>query len=471
MKNIISAALFWLICCQLTAQSLVTIKGIITNPQSKLVSVDLLKSPLSDDMTSYGGHVGELGNFTIQLELEKPTLAAFFHAGQYMHIFLEPNDDIFITADAAKLERTIRCSGKGSGVNRNNWLFDYELRFNSQNAIADNNRKVRTLKADKYKLFVDAIRKDKLSFWQTYQSRNAASSNFREFVTAKIDGEWGNKLLDYPFAHTIANNLDDMMVMPPSYYSFMSEVFVNNADVLNYPMHQEFLLKYITKKFKQEVSPHSYTPQTYYAERYEFIGRCLSGEPKYYAQARAILDACTYGKVESVASKCEDFINNTPNPNYVAAVKKVYGGASKLAAGQAAPNFVLYDLNNKQISLNDLRGKVVYLDFWATWCGPCVREIPHSQELINRFKGRSVEFVYISVDENPIVWGDYVKSKIPHGVNLIAYGLQSEVSKMYNIKGVPKYMIIDKNGIIVDSNAKRPSEFGIVNDLESALYK
>jgi len=110
------------------------------------------------------------------------------------------------------------------------------------------------------------------------------------------------------------------------------------------------------------------------------------------------------------------------------------------------------------------------MDFWATWCAPCIQELPASNLLRQQFFGKDVVFLYVSVDENPIVWEEFLTSKgFTGGTHVISNGIRSEVCETYNVKGVPRYMIIDRNGVIIDSNAKRPSDPEIFNDLQNAL--
>ena len=144
----------------------------------------------------------------------------------------------------------------------------------------------------------------------------------------------------------------------------------------------------------------------------------------------------------------------------------------KSAAGSASHPLIVTDQTfRKEV----LKSKIpVLVDFWATWCGPCLREMPASEQLKNHFMNKDVEFVYVSVDEDANKWRAFLDEKgwdkKYHLLN-DGLGLNSPVTNTYNIKGVPKYVIIDKNGIIRDSNAKRPSEMGVIKDIEGALRK
>ncbi len=147
--------------------------------------------------------------------------------------------------------------------------------------------------------------------------------------------------------------------------------------------------------------------------------------------------------------------------------------AQKAGNGSPAAGFTLKDINGNTVSLSDFKGKVVYLDVWASWCRPCLEEIPSAKELHEQFKGdSSIAFVNISVDRDSVRWRTKVTEKQMTGIQLLSLGgVQSDIMKNYEITGIPRFIIIDKEGIIVDYNAKRPSEKALAKSLAKLLAK
>ncbi len=141
---------------------------------------------------------------------------------------------------------------------------------------------------------------------------------------------------------------------------------------------------------------------------------------------------------------------------------------SKIGKGKPAPEFTLSDINNQKISLKDFRGKTVYIDFWATWCAPCIKELPNWEKLRKEYSSsENITFLCISIDEDVKRWESYVKNKKLGGIQLIApEGRQSSVNKAYTVSGIPRYVLIDKNGKIIDGNAPPPSSPEIKKILE-----
>ncbi|MFV0506901.1 MAG: TlpA family protein disulfide reductase [Bacteroidales bacterium] len=131
--------------------------------------------------------------------------------------------------------------------------------------------------------------------------------------------------------------------------------------------------------------------------------------------------------------------------------------------GQPAVDFKYPDINGKMVALSDLKGKVVVIDVWATWCGPCKKEIPHFKKLEKEYHGKDVAFMSVSIDEekNKQKWADFVKKEELSGIQLFAGGWNSDIAKFYNIKGIPRFIVIDKNGNLASSAAPRPSTPGL----------
>jgi thiol-disulfide isomerase/thioredoxin len=132
-----------------------------------------------------------------------------------------------------------------------------------------------------------------------------------------------------------------------------------------------------------------------------------------------------------------------------------------LAEGATSPQFVNYEnYNGGTTSLEDLKGKYVYIDVWATWCGPCKAEIPFLKEIEEAYRGKNIEFVSISIDKasDHDKWKQMVEEKELKGVQLFADNdWNSEFVEAYKINGIPRFILIDPAGNIIFADAPRPS--------------
>ncbi|MFV0483917.1 MAG: TlpA family protein disulfide reductase [Bacteroidales bacterium] len=143
---------------------------------------------------------------------------------------------------------------------------------------------------------------------------------------------------------------------------------------------------------------------------------------------------------------------------------RVKAAKNKLAKnnkeGQPAVDFKYSDINGKQVALSDLKGKVVLIDVWATWCGPCKAQIPHLKKMEKDYHGKDIVFLSVSVDEkkNEQKWKDFVKKEELGGIQLFAGGFKSDIAQSYNIQSIPRFILIDKEGKMVSASSPRPSD-------------
>ncbi len=154
-------------------------------------------------------------------------------------------------------------------------------------------------------------------------------------------------------------------------------------------------------------------------------------------------------------------------------VKEYYTKLKAIEAGNASPKFVDYENHaGGKTSLDDFKGKFVYIDVWATWCGPCLAEIPALKETEKAYHDKNIEFVSISVDRPAAydMWQKMVIDRELGGVQLIAdNNFDSDFIKDYVILGIPKFILLDTEGNIVDANAPRPSDPKLKDLLNSLL--
>ena len=124
-------------------------------------------------------------------------------------------------------------------------------------------------------------------------------------------------------------------------------------------------------------------------------------------------------------------------------------GKPLLREGVPAPNFSLPDLEGKKVSLTDFKGKIVLLNIWATWCAPCVAEMPSMEKLYQELKGEDFELLAISVDES----GAEAVTPFIEKHNLgfpVLLDTKGEIKNLYQATGIPESFIIDKDGMIVE---------------------
>jgi thiol-disulfide isomerase/thioredoxin len=132
------------------------------------------------------------------------------------------------------------------------------------------------------------------------------------------------------------------------------------------------------------------------------------------------------------------------------------------------------DTEYKDMTFNEVikkfRGNVIYVDFWASWCQPCKKEMPYSHELQKTFQGKKVVFLYFSTDKNPSAWKNAVSElKLTGQQYLASPEVRQQIIKEFNLQYIPRYILIDKNGKVANDNAKHPSDPDVAAEINNLL--
>lgn len=155
-------------------------------------------------------------------------------------------------------------------------------------------------------------------------------------------------------------------------------------------------------------------------------------------------------------------------------MKQYYAEAQKkqqLNNSISAP-FDYLNFKGGKTKLSDFKGKYVYIDVWATWCGPCRAEIPFLKKVEEKYEGKNIAFVSISVDVQKDLekWKKFVAEKQLGGVQLFAdKDWNSDFMKSYSIDSIPRFILIDPTGKIVSADAARPSSPKLQEQLDTLL--
>lgn len=166
----------------------------------------------------------------------------------------------------------------------------------------------------------------------------------------------------------------------------------------------------------------------------------------------------TYG-AENLKEAYEYYSECVTEPAFSNQISEPYKLASVICKGAEAADIEIKDTKGNTLWLSDLKGKALYIDFWASWCKPCCDEIPYLQKLVNDLgKDTELEVISISLDENDDDWHTALKNENPSWKQYIASkeGLKT-ISRVYGINSIPRFMLLDSKGCIITANAERPS--------------
>jgi hypothetical protein len=146
-------------------------------------------------------------------------------------------------------------------------------------------------------------------------------------------------------------------------------------------------------------------------EEFKVIDKLKNIKVKEYCLFDLVYSDLAHRGVKGFEKEYDYFKKHNTDSVYAQQIRKLYAKMMALAPGKVAPPFTCMDVTGKVVSLNDFKGKYVYLDFWTTWCGECRKEIPHLIKLQSEYKAKNVVFVSISLDRNFQVWKKFVIEK------------------------------------------------------------
>lgn len=473
MKNICISLIAFLCCFNSYSQN-VFISGKIKNPKGEKVRVTMNDLEGEATLTSES-KIDKEGKFSLSFELKDPGKAGLEHGDEISEMFLHPGDSLFITLDTKEFDETISYKGRGSEVNnflakRFLWEEDPKNDFNTLKWAA-----FKKLDETGFAKYSDSIQKVKTDYYKNNFNQNFSKS-FQDYVMAEIEYSTAEDKLNYHGLHAYTNKLNKKAPnKDPHYYDFLKNIKIQNEEALNVPEYARFLNLYIWKVINDSL----YKNDTIYNNdrrvnltkaRYNFAKHKFSGKVREAVLAGIIKDYLNSDVNPSSANiLLNDYKSLNPSNNHIEEIEKIYSVKDKISQGKPAINFSYPDENGKVVSLSDLKGKYVYVDLWASWCGPCRREMPYSKKMIEKLKDKNVHFVFLSIDQSEDAWRKAMKAENMPGIHLLAKeGFEAEVMKSYGVKGIPHYLLIDPAGNIVSSDASRPSG-SIEKELEDLL--
>jgi thiol-disulfide isomerase/thioredoxin len=222
-----------------------------------------------------------------------------------------------------------------------------------------------------------------------------------------------------------------------------------------------------------------------------FLAKRMLDDEKYFTPQMFELDETAFAKFIEVKKQndLKDFKNKKLDPDFVILEKKNSENGlkglqeyykvehAKIASlnkltNAPAPSFDFVNYKGGKTKLEDFKGKYVYIDVWATWCGPCRGEIPFLQKTEKQYEGKNIAFVSISVDVQKDLekWKTMIKDKELGGEQLIADNdFNSDFVKKFAINSIPRFILIDPAGKVVHADASRPSDPELQKELDSLL--
>lgn len=444
-----------------------TITGVISNLFFDEITVYYSKNPISREVEETNAKLDENNAFSITLSIPEAKMGFIRIGSSQFPIYMIPGGSIHITHDALDFESLPEVTGKNA--QETNFIFALmeknQERFGRQWIF-----ETFALEPDQFLAAIEDAHQEKLSFLKDFKGYRKLDRSFRNMMEADFLFDKKLSLVNYPNYYAFLTQGGEPN-LPEGYFDFLDNAKLFNDKNLSSQTYIAFINAVLERKVMDRVSfdEVNFDADLFFSEQFNLAKELFTGKTKELAIANMMENIFGYGSTELAREKFEEFNQIVTNEEFKEEIGKLFRATIALNPGQPAPDFTLIDIDGNEVSLSDFVGKVVYLDFWASWCGPCLQQIPSARELKTRMEGQDVVFLYVSLDEDEQAWRKKVADENIKGIHVNVPGFQQDIPQQYNVRGVPTFFVIGRDGLIFDNRPPRPSESRIDEVLLAAL--
>lgn len=348
-------------------------------------------------------------------------------------LWLDPAQGLTVTANDK--ERKVECSGDLAKINT--YLIDTD--FASLNYRAGSKAEAAYIKACDSVYNANRIK--------LKAAKLPAAFNAKETVRLKYHSNLA--LPRYTTFHKYMTK-DENFKPGAQFRNKLKQLMVIDGDLLQYPEYGQFISSCISFYVDEMEGDKEKNFMAYVDQNIN------DAKVKSYVVHEYVYGKVQYSGVDGKDELIAYYRKNVINEADKAKFDELYAKWDKLRTGCPSPSFTGTNIEGKQVSLEELRGKYVYIDVWATWCGPCRGEIPHLKKLEEKYHGKDIHFVSLSCDQDKAAWEKMVKKDQMTGIQL-HIGSGAKFMDEYVINGIPRFILLDRTGRIVKADATRPS--------------
>jgi thiol-disulfide isomerase/thioredoxin len=442
----------------------VTMKGIIENPVADYVVFSAwgMTEPFVQD-TAW---LGDDGSFTARIDLDRCRPVTFAGGNEISSMYLCPGDSIFMTLNTEAFDETI--SYKGTGAERNNFMAEFYLKFeDTDNESIIRFYDIRDTSESIYMSLMDQQYRDMNSLLDEAVAEYGLEAEFVNFMKTRIYFEKVSNM----YALSMRSNRDTTeasleLDRKIGDYIIAAAGF-SDPDYLS-PEYGSWLTYYLRRQIYNEIrdAVPEYDQQVYDSLFYLRMEELL--EPfalQMYVIKNATSLAASYNveRFEMLFPRIEQYVTD---PAWKDALQAKYDDVMEKMSQPLPEDIEIYNLDDEELLslkfddiLDRYKGDVLYVDFWASWCGPCKAEMPNSAALAEKLEGEDVTFLYISVDRDAKAWEDMIRIMQIHGIHYrLGANTRESVSDRYDVRFIPHYALFDREGNLVENKTTRPGD-------------
>ena len=439
------------LCVARGQENYITLQGKIESPNSDslLITNNIIEKVIK---------LNDKGEFKSNLSLS----TGYYYisdGSEATQCYLKQGDSLFITVDTEQFDETLQYSGKGE--KENNYL---AKKYLFKEAFIHLNNPMAQARLDEatFLNLVDSISTLQVNFLESY---NTLSKDFVELerimILSEKIGAWSNyaplkrfltKEKDFKVSEKFPNLNDYIKLDNRNYFlsmdytmflkDMLAQQFIHVRDTSK---REDFVVLFID--YVDSMIPNQHNKEVLLMNNYFTLSKQTKKPHKFHSR----------------------LLTSIENEEYKAILQKEYISSYKLKAKDKSPDFEFVNGKDEIVRLSDFKGKIVYIDIWATWCQPCIHELPELNKLISNYKDDEIVFISVSKGDKRKNWERFVKAKEPLGIQLFSDSESDPFFSDYFVNSIPRFILIDKSGLIVDPNAKRPSNALLKEEIDVLL--
>lgn len=429
------------------AQGLFKLTGEIQQATERKVLITLYRDWVGEE-EEYEIKLNDKNQFSFSTNLNHIAYIDFYYADQGFHYWIiEPNDEISIKFTPKNFWESLIFTGKGSEkwqyYAQHQEKFEVKRDFDKEADLSSKTTQ------EQYFDFLDNDQASQLAFLEKTPN---LSEIFKQSRKADIIGSLQNYKVNFLSGDKYANWTEEKVKNTLKIEELPDSVQANSLEYGNMYLNlmDLFIAKSAVRKRKNltETEELNLIRSSYNRALFSFqlIERITAFKLKNMIEAENITP-----KIQALV---DNFLETSSNRDYKNYLTTKVNFSKTLSRGSPAKPFKLKDIDGKEVSLKDFLGKTVYLDFWASWCGPCIYDMKFMETVKAKFPNEVV-FIQISLD-NETEWREAVKMYEVKGINLRVDD-NNTITKNYGVSGIPAYYLIDKKGNFAVSQVSDPS--------------
>ncbi len=471
-----------------------TLTGRVSGVTNDSVAVSLRENPLDPKEKLFRTFVNDKGDFKLVVPVSGPTKADLVYGDDVAPLFLDPGTDIDVrfkgsdmsgslkfrpndvpTGLATKLRNGTNLTGeqrhRQQAANANNYLVEADAQFVENDGFQVLPDNIQLYEAP-FLSFLEYRRKHEFNFLEDHAAKQSFTQDFYNYAHAEVVYAYANDRLTFQDLREQVVNTEGRLKMEPTYYSFLREPgLLNEPNAAQSELYHEFLLNYVHFAVAQD--KHLRSDPDFYPACYALASKKLNGPTRAIILGRVLQESFRFGHVKQSAAMLADFRNYDPKNAYLPTLRADFDRHKDFAIGAPAPDFKLVSATGDTVHLHDFQGKLVYLNFWKTTNGLCLRDLAYAQELMRKFEGKNITFINIALDENEGAWRQLVNIKKLPGVQVrvASGGLRSATAQAYALQEVPTYFLVGEDGTFLNTKPKRLSSRAAVDEINESFGK